>query len=256
MKKILLLALVIVIILPVAAYGKIMNVQNIMLETDEGFGLGINTAVNWSAGNVDFLSVSFSVGLSYLHEPHLVIGTASGSYQYVIDDESTIESKYIGHLRYRYRIIDFFMMEVFVQAEYDEFKRLKLRSPNGCGLRLQQAFGPFTIAGGISYMYEYMRLSVGDYGDSGNVEHNHVLNSYLVMEYDITEDVSLLNTFYYQPKFINWYDYMLMDEFMVDIGIGSYFSIGLLYGFYYDSRPAETIEKMDNIIETVLSIEI
>jgi len=101
-----------------------------------------------------------------------------------------------SHLRYGYEPKDGWRWEAFAQVQYNEQLRLTLRFLAGAGIRrrLYKRNGSRAYLG-ILYMREYDELANSDifYRD-------HRLSNYLTLNIKLSENLSVANTTYYQPR--------------------------------------------------------
>jgi hypothetical protein len=86
--------------------------------------------------------------------------------------------------------------ESFAQVQYNEQLRLTLRFLTGTGIRrrLYKRKGSRAYLG-ILYMYEYDELA-----DSDIFYRDHRMSNYLTFNIKLSENLSLANTTYYQPR--------------------------------------------------------
>ncbi|MFK8162244.1 MAG: DUF481 domain-containing protein [Lewinella sp.] len=101
-----------------------------------------------------------------------------------------------AHLRYGYEPKDRWRWETFTQVQYNEQLRLTLRFLAGVGIRRRLYKGKGSRAYlGILYMYEYDELA-----DSDIFYRDHRLSNYLTLRIKLSNNLSLANTTYYQPR--------------------------------------------------------
>ena len=253
--------LCLLLVIPVSATGRIVNTQDKLFAIhDNGLYLDTELALNWLTGTAEVLQFTGAVGSHWLMEPHLFFLAASGTFARK-DDERFI-NKYFIHGRYRYRIWKFAMMELFVQGEYNEFRRIRARMPCGVGPRIQQSVGEhamFQFAFGSSYMFEWVNLSKDRdeagvlYGDSLSAEYNHRWNNYISFKLDFAV-MSLCATVYVQPRFDDFGDWMMLIESDLSFKVTEKLAVSFAYTLFHDSRPPEGVINRDTSLTAVLKI--
>lgn len=244
-----------------AANARIINTQDTQFSIQEnGLYLNSDFALNQTTGTADVLQFSGALGSQWLREPHLAFFAASGTFAKK-DDERFI-NKYLGHLRYRYRIWKMVMAEVFAQAEYNEFRRILARVPCGIGPRIQYSVGEeqlFQVALGSSYMFEMVHLSKDKdengvvYPDSLHTEYNHRWNNYLAFKLNL-DFMSMGATLYAQPLFKDFSDWMLLLESDVSFTVTEQLSISLAYTLFHDRNPPEAVMNRDSSLKAILKV--
>ena len=243
------------------AHARIVNTQDKLFSiTRDGLYLDGDLSLARNTGTAEVLHFAGALGTQWLREPHLVYFSASGTL--AIKDNERFINSYYGHLRYRYRIWKMIMAEVFVQGEYNEFRRILARTPCGLGPRIEHTFGEkayFQLAFGTSYMFEFVHLSGGTdendvrYADSLATEYNHRWNNYLAFKVNVAF-VSLGATVYAQPRFDDFSDITVLLESAVTFKVTDSFSIALTYNLFHDTRPPEGIVKQDTALNAVLKL--
>ena len=244
-----------------AAEARIVNTQDKLFSiTEDGLYLDADLSLSRTTGTAEVLQFAGALGTQWLREPHLLYFSASGTLAEK-DDERFI-NHYYGHLRYRYRIWEMVMAEVFTQGEYNEFRRILARTPCGIGPRIEHTFGEksvFQLAFGTSYMFEFVHLSEGTdtndepYSDNLATEYNHRWNNYLAFKVNISF-MSLGATIYAQPRFDDFSDVTLLLESAVTFEVTDAFSVALSYTLFHDTRPPEGIVHQDTALNAVLKL--
>jgi putative salt-induced outer membrane protein YdiY len=99
-------------------------------------------------------------------------------------------------------------------------------------------------------MYEYEELA-----DTSVIHRDHRLSSYLSMTLKIKDNLSLINTTYYQPKFADFRDFRISSQTDLTIKISKHFSFTTSYIYFFDAVPAENVPPETHRVENGLSFE-
>jgi len=217
----------------VPAHG-IVNTEPLRYDLEKDHHAGkISGSFGGKDGNTRGLFLDMSVFAGFLSEPHLGFLDASGEYAQ-FDGEIKDQNSFL-HLRYNYRPLSWMHPEVFGQLETDRFRDLKLRALIGTGPRfvLVKEFLFF----GSAYMLEH---------ETENDEKilSHRWSNYLSIYWNLDE-VTVANTFYYQPRFDKFSDYRLLDSATIETELGKRFSSGVSFVIKSDSQPPSGVLSLD-----------
>lgn len=143
------------------------------------------------------------------------------------------------HFRYNYKFNDWFIGELFTQFQFNKVLKVKFRWLLGAGpsVRIVNT-KPFVMNVAAAYMYEYEEL----YG-SDIITRNHRISSYVAFTLKMSENLSLINTSYFQPKINKFSDFRILSQSDLKINISKHFSFLLSYLYTYDTFPAIGITK-------------
>lgn len=164
-------------------------------------------------GNTQLVDVDgeFLTGLD--RGPHWGLFIANGEWGQ--SDGETDISQWFLHTRYNYEFLPWLWGELFYQLQFNEFSRLNLRQLVGVGPRLRflDVEEPIRLAGyvGAAYMIEYERLAPDTVNEDLETT-AHRANTYLSLTLQFSEEISLSNVFYYQPRLSEPKDYRLLNE--------------------------------------------
>lgn len=241
-----------VFLLPAVASARIVNVQSAASrEAEEGLSAEVAGSLLWATGNTNVTQLTGTVGLLYLTGPHRIF--FSGRVARGIEEGNTYINNLFEHLRYRHRLTNLFSAETFLQHEYDEFRRLQFRGLFGLGPRIE--FDPskdWEISVGSAWMLEFQRFSSDGAIDGGEEELNQRWSNYLTVGGEITEGISLLHTFYYQPRFDDFSDHRMLSESAAVLEVKSWLAVQIAFTAAYDSSPPAEVEKLDTTYTTSL----
>lgn len=202
----------------------------------------------WRTGNNQIFDLSGESQVRYRRVQDVVywIGRA----RYVGGGNNPFISQAFEHWRYRRILSDHFSAEIFLQQEYDSFRRLNLRALQGFGPRLAlYTSDDYDVAIGTSYMFEYERLNdVHGSAHSSNIDSRS--SSYAQFTWRANEQTTLQQVIYAQPLFTNIHDVRSLAESSVIVKGSPIIAFKMALRLMYDSRPPSTVKPMDTALET------
>jgi len=199
-----LLPLLFIFTAPVSA--QIVNIApNLALEDSNGLKLELKTSVDTKSGNTESRSLTAEMAGRFRRDRDHLLFLNTGAYNSVngaANDKAVME-----HLRYRYDLRKSLASEVYVQHEYNKFRRLNVRALAGLGVRMilfrKQNL---MLSCSPSCMIEYEKLdsAVDETGnpllDSGLAKTNHRLSNNLVANWIINKRLQVVSSIYFQPR--------------------------------------------------------
>lgn len=238
------------------ARAGIYNVQSILAtEADPGLSGAISGSADYRSGNVDYVSLTAGPVARYSSGNHLIIGLAQANYK--TSNDTTIISRFFEHLRYRYSFNDRVLGEVYGQHEFDGVKRLRLRALVGAGPKVEllraKSYG---LDLGVSYMLEYEALQDDGPPDSGATYLQHRNSTYAIARYELDDRVQLIETAYYQPRLTGASDYRVLNETQISFSLTKRLSFATSFNVSYDSRPPNTIKRLDKSLTSTLTFQL
>lgn len=241
---------------PTAAEAGIHNVQSILAtEADEGLSGAISGSADWRTGNVEYLFLSATPLARYRSGKHLIIGITRADHKTSAGNK--IISRTFEHLRYRNQVTKRLLGEVFAQHQYDAIKRLRLRALVGGGPKVDLIDSKqFGLGVGVAYMLEYEELQEDGSADDGQTQLQHRGSTYLVGHYEIDEKVQLVETLYFQPRLTNGRDNRILNESQITVKLTDKLSFSTAFSLAYDSRPPNTIKRLDTALKSSLTLEL
>jgi len=167
------------------------------------------------------------------------------------DEEELVNSGF-QHLRYNYTIKDssFLTFETFIQHQYNPVKLLAKRFLVGVGPRFRIINSKkVSFYLGSLPMYEYEQLS-----DSLETKTERLrLDSYISLNFHISDNISLSNITYYQPDFENFEDYRISSESSIHFKITDALKFKVSYQTTFDSDPPEDVAGLFYKFKNTLS---
>jgi hypothetical protein len=160
------------------------------------------------------------------------------------------------HFRYNFVLDPRVAAEAFTQAESDRFRRLRLRTLVGAGLRFTLAEGESAaIFYGVSYMYEHTSLAPSVADNPVRPADVHRMNNYAALLVVLEPGRAVLgNTLYYQPRFDDLMDVRLLDVLSLDVSITGRLSASLQATLRYESPVPDPLKRYDLMVKNMLGI--
>ncbi|HEX8434517.1 DUF481 domain-containing protein [Archangium sp.] len=250
------LLLVLVLMMSPEAAAQIVNVQALFDEATSPMGVsgGAELSLDWRTGSTDLLVTRALVLGQWRTEKHTVMGVVRGEYGFA--NEELIVSKFLEHLRYRYRFTDWLTGETFVQHELDAFRRLRLRGLVGAGPRfmLRSTEGASLVLG-AAMMLEYEQLRHDGEPDAGAEALDPRLSSYVMGRVKLMENMSLVETLYVQPRLTRFSDVRLLNETLLLVEPNKRFTFSMGFVLTYDSAPPATVSRLDTQLRSGIGVK-
>ncbi len=171
-------------------------------------------------------------------------------------NDARVANQGFGHLRWTGMWHPRVGPDVFMQHQYNEFQRLRLRSLFGAGARFDMVHLPeFLMWGATGYMFERERIDVEDGAPDAEESIAHRWASYLTMRLTALEGKLLIqNTVFVQPRFDALDDMRLLEELEVMAKLSDEFSFGTTFSLQHDTRPPTGVKRTDARIATTFRL--
>jgi len=238
------------------AKAGIYNMQSILAsEADEGLSGAISGSADWRRGNVDYLFLSATPLARYRSGNHLLIGMMRGEHK--TSGGVAIIANTLEHLRYRYRFSDLVLGEAFTQHEYNDVKRLSLRTLIGAGPKFTIGDeNSYELGAGISYMIEYEKLRDDEFADAGATDLQHRNSTYLTGTYQADDRMQIAESVYLQPRLTDARDMRFLSESQLTFKLTKRLSYTTAFTIAYDSRPPITVKRVDMQLQSSLTFQL
>ena len=143
------------------------------------------------------------------------------------------------HFRYNYKINNWAVGEIFTQLQFNKVLKVKSRWLIGAGPRLKIVSSKtFNMFLATLYMFEHEELF-----DTILITNNHRLGSYIAFNLKFRDNLSLINTSYFQPLINDFSDFRILTQTDLKIGITKHFAFLLSYIYTFDKVPAIGVPK-------------
>jgi len=218
--------------------AQILNIEQERINSDTSRWAGsAKTSIQYSKIGQELFNGSAYMHIQYKTKRSIFLTLSE--YNLTKASGSDIINAGAQHFRYNYKLNNRFTGEMFTQFQFNKVLKVKFRWLLGVGPRVNIVkTKPFSLFLAVSYMYEYEELY-----DSDILNHNHRLSSYISSNLKIKDNLSLINTTYFQPKINKYSDYRLLSQSDLKVGITKHFSFLISYIYFYDAFPAIGVPK-------------
>jgi putative salt-induced outer membrane protein YdiY len=232
----------------------IVNVEGMRLgKPQEGLSGNLDLSISGKNGNTEKQEVGIDGRLQKHEDKTTDFVVVSYDYGETSDVRNT--NKTFIHGRHIVQFQPKRAWEAFAQAGENEFTRLSFRGLLGVGLRLTifedtDSIGLY-LGVGAFYSRETLDNRIGL--TDGGTEKFSRGNIYLSYKHKINDQLSVISTTYYQPRFGHTEDYRALEQAALAVKMTERLSLKISLNIAHDSRPPETIQKTDSTYETALS---
>ncbi|MEO6772381.1 MAG: DUF481 domain-containing protein [Kofleriaceae bacterium] len=238
------------------ASAQIVNVQGSIAKPPAGNEVDgqLEAKLSWAEGNAPMFDLGGAGSIVWKHDRFLSLAQARAEYGTALGVVNTYKT--FEHVRERVTLSCLWRWEAFAQHEYDQFRRLSLRTLIGTGPALQILNEPeVALLAGAAYMLDYERLDerAGTTDAGAHIDESRA-SFYLTGREQLTPQVALVQTIYAQPEITHWANYRLLGDTAVEVKLSKRIALtdGLLVD--YDSRPPQGIKTYDTTLKIGLVI--
>lgn len=241
------------LLLPMLTYAQIVMIEGKRLSEDS---LGWHGAITVDLYNTKNTERIYTVGagsvVQFRKGNHRVISLNNLRIIQNVDDESPAqENRGHQHFRYNYILNDTWVLESFVQAQFDEVLRIGFRGLAGGGARLKLIHKEKDQLNlGLSGMFEYEEEK-----DTTVVHRDFRLTTYLSYEKEFSEHFTVSLISYYQPRADEFTDYRISSGLNFNLQFNERFGFNISASLVYDAQPVidEDITKLTYSITNGIS---
>ena len=203
-----------------------------------GLSGSVNLGFEGKTGNQKEQSTDAAAKIIYRHSDEIflvLIGRELGSKH----DTKNTDNSFL-HARWVHLLDDKWALESFVQREQDQFDNLTSRVLAGGGGRYvaAQRKDVYSFTLGLGGFREHEKLNLIDHQESNQLWR---VNSYYSYKYQLNEQVSLVNTTYYQPSSSDFNDYRVLFDIGLGVKLTNSLQLKLNYKLTHDSQPAQNL---------------
>lgn len=245
-------------VMPTQAAAQIVNVQSLVgRAVEQGWTGNAAVAGDWLAGNVRMRAGSLAATQYWRSGPWLALLTVSGAYGIKGSaagwQETPFQQKIFEHLRTRLKLGRSWSAELFVQHEYDRWRRLELRALVGGGMRWDsQPADGLALAAGVAVMGQAEQLLSPKAGDPQGLDYELRLSSYLSGAWELSKSAALMLTVYGQPRPLDLSDWRGLLDAGIQVAATPRWSLKLQHTLALDSRPAIGVAGYDATTKVAL----
>ena len=224
--------------------AQIVNIENKRIY-DDSAGISGSIAANFSAVRNQDLLLSAGIKPLIQYKTPLHYYLLIGDWNYSKGANNTFSNAGMVHFRYAYRLnkIDKhskkspWKFEAYLQVQYNQLLRQKMRSLSGAGLRWKI----FDIKGsrafiGSSVFYEYEELLTSQINN--NIRWSNYLSWFIYRK-----NITFTGVNYFQPRIDDFRDKRFMGQYTFGYRLNKNISLRADFMLFYDSRPAENVKN-------------
>ena len=226
----------------------IVNVEDMMInEPEPGVSGQVDASVNGTSGNSNTVQASGGARVQWQHGAYTDIGMVN--YAYGKSQGRSNVNQGFAHLRHRLHLSRQWGVEVFLQAQKNDFTRLLFRGLAGGGLRWRiggksQRVAVYTGAGAMYAVERYKAQAGTNDARSTNTIRG---NFYLVLKYRLNDHVRFLSTTYYQPRFSYPADFRMLEDAAMNVNLIKSLDFRTTLQVQHNNRPPQGIKRTNLI---------
>ena len=232
-----------------------VNTEKFRVDTDSiGFSGNVDISGTAITGNTDFQLLSVDTRLNYNFGKDYIFFVGDAGYGW--QDKEAFSNQALAHLRYVLSTNDFLQIEFFTQLDYNKKRLLLSRELAGTGVRLKLLTSSnFKIRYGIAYMFEHEKYDLPENSIHGRITNANRISSYATFNAKVKDGFTFNSTTYFQPKAGEWKDYKLISDNSFISELSALLDLSFGINLRYDSRPPDTIKKLDTITKFGLTFK-
>jgi len=218
--------------------AQILNIEQERIKTDTtGWAGTAKISFQYTKNDEELLTGGAYMHIQYKTKRSLYLSLTE--YNLTKASGSDFVNAGVQHFRYNYKLKDWLTGEIFTQIQFNKLLKVKSRWLLGAGPRVKFiSTKPFNMYFAALYMFEHEELY-----DTNIIKNNHRLSSYISFNLKIRDNLSLINTSYFQPIINDFLDFRILTQTDLKIGITKHFSFLLSYLYTFDKFPAVGIPK-------------
>lgn len=242
------LLLPIMLLVSLSIYGQV-NTERFRIDKEgDAFNVKWGLSMELNKGNVDLFRIDSDLNINLFKGNNYFF--LVGNIAYGEKSNSMYISKGFIHLRGVRRANKRFMVEAFIQQEFNEFILLKSRTVLGGGLRILLYKGEgdksgIAINAGIGGMWENEKFTEPDGFIKKANTSNLKSSNYLSINWAINKSVTFGNVSYFQLGFGDEDTFRLYSDTTLDVKLSKVLSFQTTLNYRHDSRPPEGIKNDD-----------
>lgn len=247
-------ALAALVLMQASALSAQVNTERLRRDSlPPGLSASLDGAVSLHTGNVDFTLVELAgrVDLAGRSGTTFLVGRGDLGFQ---GGERFTRSGML-HLRRVRPLSTRLAAEAFGQVDHDRSRLLSFRGLLGGGARIlvlgRQGVAVHT---GIGYMFEHERLDLPADAVHPARTSNHRLTTYTTARLAVGSSGAASLTVYVQPRLDEIDDVRVLGDARLSAGLTDRMSLTMSFDLRYDSRPPDTVSRLDSTLRTGLGV--
>lgn len=230
----------------------IINTEKLYQNDTSKFGIVIEPGIDIQTGNTDVKEYYGTLNMFYRPHKFLNITTVGGT-DVLQENKVSIIQEYFGQFRVLQKLSDKWSLFEFVQLQSSKNLLLINRRLMGFGTKLNtldKDSSKFQLDLSFGFIYEQEKLDANSLTNLGLYQNKiqtdvfrlSIINT---LGYEFKDNVSIVNTFYYQPILDKMNDFRVFNETDLALGIMSWLDLNLNWTYRYDSKPPDVLKRVD-----------
>jgi len=224
-------------------------------EDSTGFTGNLDVSATALTGNTDFQVIIGDTRLEYNWGTNYIFFVGNAGYGW--ESKKAFSDQALVHIRDVQTLNSLLQAEFFLQFNYNKKRLLLSRELVGTGIRFRLVSEKsLKLRLGIAYMYEHERYDLPANSVHGRLTDASRLSSYVTFNIAIKEGFNFVSVTYYQPKISDWNDLKAISNNAFVSELSTFIDLTFGVSLGYDSRPPETIKKLDTTPKFGLSFKL
>ena len=219
-----------------------------------GFSGNIGISATAITGNTDFQIINADTRFNYNWGSSYTFFVGDAGYGW--QDKVAFSNQALAHLRHVQSLNDFLMVEFFLQFNYNKKRLLLSRELAGTGFRFRiLTEKDLEIRYGLAYMFEHEEYDLPANSFHGRLTDANRISSYATFNILLKNGFTFTSVTYFQPRIVEWKDFKAISDNSFASEISPLIDITFGVSLRYDSRPPDTIKKLDTTTKFGLSLK-
>lgn len=221
--------------------AQIVNTLRGWSDPEPGWSGEVEGRFALSEGNAEYLELSAAASVQLVAGRHRIRALASETLRRAAGEE--IAEDFLVHLRHNLRLTAALSTLLFVQNQYNPFRRLERRTLVGAGGRWDVVrVDSWNAALGAAYMYESEVLTEDP---EGVVDTDHRFSFFASLVGRVTQAVRADIAAFHQPLVGDFSDSRAFASARVRTDLVGELDLIVAFTLYHDAEPAEGVEPTD-----------
>ena len=234
--------------------AQIVNVESARMQSDTvGWmgGAGLGMTLRQSTQKV--FGINAEAHLQYKTKKDKGLWLILGSVGFLKGGGLNYVSDRFAHLRYNYKVNDWLRWEVFGQVLNNVITQIHTRFLVGTGPRFKIVKNNILRLYAASLVMYEREKEITD----PVVRHKDIRSSsYISFTFTPRENIELISTTFFQPRFNQFSDYRILNEATFKVKASKHFSVSMRWEFLYDRFPAGTSPTTTYNLSTGIQAEL
>jgi len=219
-----------------SSHSQIVNIESSRMQSDTvGWMGGASAAVSLAQNTQKIFGVDLESHLQYKTSNDRGLWLILGDYNFLKAGNDELFSNIFTHLRYNRKINEWLRWEIFGQFQNNMITQIDSRVLVGTGPRFKLVKTKILrLYTATLFMYEREKEKT-----TPVVKHEDLRSSsYISLTWTPMENIELISTAFFQPKFNNFSDYRLLHHLTFKVSATKHFALSVKWQYLHDRFPA------------------